>query len=152
MKRSIAIEVISLLFVFLFVYTSANKLLDVYKFRVQLGQSPLLTQIAWFATWFVPLIELVVSVLLVISRLRLMGLLGAFGLMTLFTVYIIYILQFSEYIPCACGGVLQSLGWTEHLIFNITFILLAVIGIVLQSNEHKEYQTNKLLRIKANEK
>lgn len=137
MNRKIVVEIISMLFIFLFVYAAVAKLLDVEKFWVQIGQSPILTDIAWFVAWFIPIIEIVISVLLVMPRFRLTGFLGAFGLMVLFTAYIISILQFSEHIPCACGGVLQSLGWTQHLIFNIGFILLAVIGIVLHSREQK---------------
>lgn len=139
MKRKMVIDIICYLFVFLFVYASAAKLLDVEKFRIQIGQSPLLTSIAGFVAWFIPLVEIALSVFLVIPRLKLTGLLGAFGLMVLFTVYIISILQFSEHIPCSCGGVLQRLGWTEHLIFNIAFVLLSVIGIVLHSKENKTY-------------
>lgn len=137
MKRKIVIEIACLSFILLFVYAGVAKLLDVEKFRIQIGQSPLLTDIAGFIAWFIPGTEICVSIMLISSRFRLAGLLGAFGLMVLFTAYIISILQFSDYIPCSCGGVLQSLGWAEHLLFNILFILIAVVGIVLQSREQK---------------
>jgi hypothetical protein len=42
-----------------------------------------------------------------------------------FTTYIILILNFSSFIPCSCGGILEKLGWTEHLIFN--FFLQVVV-------------------------
>jgi hypothetical protein len=114
------------------VYASVSKLIAVSDFRIQLSQSPLLTPIAGFVTWFIPLIELLISVLLVTSRWRFVGLMGSFGLMLAFTLYIAAILQFSENIPCSCGGVLQQLGWTEHLIFNTVFTLLALVGILLE--------------------
>lgn len=62
--------------------------------------------------------------------------------MVIFTAYIVVILQFSEEIPCACGGVLQSLGWKEHLIFNIVFSLIALTGVLLEldSKRHSVIQ------------
>src|SRR5690606_12191987 len=38
---------------------------------------------------------------------------------------------YSDFIPCSCGGVLEKMGWTEHLVFNISFIVLAFVGILL---------------------
>jgi hypothetical protein len=69
--------------------------------------------------------------------LRLMALYASFSIMVMFTTYIIAILNFSTYIPCSCGGVLEKLTWTEHLIFNICFVLLAYIGIILQSKSQE---------------
>jgi len=131
MKRQVAIEIISLLFIFLFVYAAVSKLFDPDKFRLQIGQSPILTSVASITVWFIPILEIAISILLAVPRFRLTGLLASFGLMVMFTAYIISILQFSEDIPCACGGVLQSMGWTTHLIFNIVFILISLSGITL---------------------
>lgn len=33
-------------------------------------------------------------------------------------------------IPCSCGGILESLGWREHLYFNLAFIALAVLALI----------------------
>jgi uncharacterized membrane protein YphA (DoxX/SURF4 family) len=145
MKRSIIVEIICLLFIILFVYAALNKLTDVEKFRVQIGQSPLLTSIAWWVAWVIPISEILISLMLAISPLRLIGLYAAFSLMVMFTGYIIAILNFSEYVPCSCGGVLEKLGWTEHLIFNIGFTLLGMAGIVLHSKEapHVSHELNK---------
>ena len=132
MKRQVLIEIISLLFILLFVYAAVVKLLDFERFRVQMGQSPLLTEFSGFLAVVIPLLELAIAIMLAVSKYRLVGLLWSFGLMVMFTTYIISILQFSEHIPCACGGVLQSLGWREHLIFNVVFVFLAIIGVVVQ--------------------
>lgn len=132
-KKEIAIDIIAALFVLLFLYASVTKLLDYEKFRVQLGQSPLLTAFAGFVAWFIPAVEIVISVLLLFLRTRLVALYASFCLMVMFTCYIIAITQFSEYIPCSCGGVLQNMGWTQHLIFNIGFVLLALVAILLSS-------------------
>lgn len=137
MARKIIIDIISLLFMLLFVYAAVAKLLDYENFTVQIGQSPLLTDIAGFAGLAVPGIELLVAVLLAISRLRLWALYASFSLMVMFTAYIVAVLNFSERVPCSCGGVLEKFGWTEHLVFNIVFVLLAMLGIALHPGKHK---------------
>ncbi len=135
MKRKIAIEIIAFLFILLFTYASFNKLLDYQKFTIQIGQSPLLTGFGGSIPWMVITVELLVAVLLMIPRFRLFAFFGAFSLMVMFTAYIVAILNFSSYIPCSCGGVLENLGWREHLIFNSVFVMLGLIGIELQAKE-----------------
>jgi uncharacterized membrane protein YphA (DoxX/SURF4 family) len=135
MKKRITLEIISFLFVLLFMYAALNKIFDYEKFAVQIGQSPLLTGFGDSLPWLVITIEIMTSICFVIPRFRLIGLLSAFSLMTMFSIYIIAILNFSDYVPCSCGGVLEKLGWTEHLIFNLGFVVLSLIGIVLHTKE-----------------
>jgi hypothetical protein len=52
----------------------------------------------------------------------------------MFTTYIYIILNFSVFIPCSCGGVLEELSWTQHLIFNICFISIAIFGVLIFNN------------------
>ncbi|SHM43592.1 MauE/DoxX family redox-associated membrane protein [Flavobacterium chilense] len=129
--KYIFIEVISFLYVVLFVYAAVSKLLDFENFRVQLGQSPLLSAFAGVITWIVPALELFIALLIVSKRWRIIGLFGALGLMIMFTAYIFIILNYSSFVPCSCGGILEKLGWTEHLFFNLVFIMLAAAGILL---------------------
>ena len=135
--KKIALEIICFLFILLFTYAAIMKLMDVQKFTVQIGRSPLLTNFANTAAWGVPISELLIAGMLGITRLRLVGLYAAFTMMVMFTAYIVAILQFSEDIPCSCGGVLESMGWTEHLIFNVGFVTLGLIGILLMIQLHK---------------
>jgi uncharacterized membrane protein YphA (DoxX/SURF4 family) len=130
MKRKILIETIALLFVFLLVYAAVSKLADFQKFRVQLGKSPLLTPFAGWVVWIVPAAEITISIMLVLNRWRLAGLYAALGLMAVFTFYILAITRFSDYTPCSCGGVLQAMTWNQHLIFNMVFVLLGIVGIL----------------------
>jgi len=137
LKRQITIEIISFLFILLFVYAAVTKLMDLEKFRIQIGQSPLLTEIAGTVAWLVPTSEIFVALLLSTSRFRLHGLMLSVILMVMFATYIFVIVNFSEHIPCSCGGVLQRMKWTDHLIFNITFVILASFGVVLQFIENR---------------
>lgn len=138
------VTIICYLYVLLFIYTAVSKFLDFENFQVQLGQSPLLSAFAGWVSWGVLLIELFTAGLLMFDKTRRIGLYIAFILMAMFTAYIFIILNFSPFVPCSCGGVLEKMGWTEHLIFNISFLLLAALGIFL-SKEKKEgtNSTNK---------
>ncbi|SFW76175.1 Methylamine utilisation protein MauE [Sinomicrobium oceani] len=135
------VETICLLFVVLFTYAAVSKLLEFEKFRAQLGQSPLLTAFADMVVWTIPAVELAISLLLFVPRFRLGALYASLSLMTLFTAYIVAVLYFSPYVPCSCGGILENLGWTEHLVFNLVFIALAIAGIVLYTTPEKTNTT-----------
>ncbi|MBA6152708.1 MauE/DoxX family redox-associated membrane protein [Gelidibacter maritimus] len=110
---------------FLFVYAAVSKLLDFETFETQLGQSPLLSAYAKPVAIGVPFLELIIAFFLMFKRSRLLALFGFFAMMMMFTTYIVIILNFTDFVPCSCGGVLEALGWTEHLVFNSVFILLS---------------------------
>lgn len=131
MKRRAIVELISILFVLLFIYASISKLIDFQNFKIQLSKSPYLTIFSGVLSLMVPILEIAIALLLLILPGRLIGLYASFFFMILFTGYIVAILRFSSYIPCSCGGILQKMSWTQHLIFNIGFLLLAVIAILL---------------------
>ncbi|GAA6765744.1 hypothetical protein AAFH68_16820 [Flavobacterium sp. CGRL1] len=136
-KTKTALRVlITYLFAFLFTYAAVSKILDYHDFSIKLGQSPLFSAFAGWVAIGVPAVELLIVVMLCWQRWRFMGLFASFSLMVTFTAYIVIILNFSSYVPCSCGGILQDLGWTEHLIFNIIFVILAVIALLL--NDEKE--------------
>jgi len=134
--RVFIIEVICFLFVVLFLYAAITKLLEYDTFRTQIGQAPMLTFFAKWIVWIIPSIEIISSILLLIPRLRFFGLFSALVLMSMFTTYIIIILNFSPHVPCSCGGILEKLGWQEHLIFNIGFVGLAILGIKLYREDN----------------
>jgi hypothetical protein len=118
--KSKILDGICLLYVILFVYAAVSKLLDFENFRVQLGQSPLLSAFAGSIAWIVPILELLIAVFIVFKKCRLIGLFAAFSLMVMFTTYIYIILNYSSFVPCSCGGILEKMGWREH-IFLISF-------------------------------
>lgn len=146
--RNIIIEIISLLFVLLFVYAAASKLLDFQHFRIELGQSPLLSAFAEWLAVLVPAAECLICVMLISPRYRLAGLFSAYGLMIMFSVYIYIILHYTSFVPCSCGGVLEKLDWKSHLIFNLLFVCLALLGILLYKHNIKmksRYEKNRKL-------
>lgn len=132
------------LFIVLWVYAAASKIFDHETFVVQLGQSPLLTPVAGFVSWFVPLLEIVIAILLAGERTRLGGLYFSFCLIVLFSVYIFVITRYSSYVPCSCGGILGKMSWNQHLVFNVGFVALALGALIIQ---HKNIvATNRVNR------
>ena len=138
MIKKVIIEISCYAFVILFTYAAISKLIDLRLFKAQVSQSPLLIDHAEAIVWLVPIAELLISGLLLIPKTRLVGLYLSFGTMVAFTTYIIAILKFSDYVPCSCGGILSSMGWTSHLVFNLAFVLLAIIAIWTMHKEQNE--------------
>ena len=136
---------ISYLFILLFVYAAVSKFLDYDNFQVQLGQSPLLSAYAGFVVWMIPLLELVIAVLLAVKQFRVIGLYASLGLMVLFSSYIYLILNYSSYVPCSCGGILEKMNWHEHLYFNLFFTLLSLFALFLLQNTKRSYVIRSLL-------
>src|SRR6056297_1981311 len=114
--------IISILFTILFLYAAITKLLDYAQFKLQLQQSTILSGYASSIAWIVPLAEIGVAFTLLLDRFRLYALFASFVLVTLFTTYIVLILNFSDFIPCSCVGVMSALGWTGHIYLNIFLV------------------------------
>ena len=131
-KRTTITETIVILFVILFLYTGISKLMDYKVFKEQIAMSPILHSVAPLIAWTLPWIEFLVVILLIIPRWRLKGLYASLALMISFTLYIIYMLLFDKDLPCSCGGVIQLLSWSQHIVFNSLFILLALTGVLVE--------------------
>ncbi|KAB7530308.1 hypothetical protein F8C76_02025 [Flagellimonas olearia] len=134
---------ISMLYAILFIYAATSKLWDFQQFKIQLGQSPVLTAYAAWIAWLVPITEYALAFLLLMDSTRYRAHYATLGLMAMFTTYILLVLNFSAYVPCSCGGVLEDLGWTEHIIFNLFFIGLSIMAI-LQSAPNKTLKATLL--------
>lgn len=137
-RRKLAIHFLTLLFIFLFTYAAFSKLISYSVFKDQLTQVPFLAFAAPFLVWAVPGVELLVVVLLLWPSLRRYGILSFLGLMLVFTGYLVYTLYFSPYTPCSCGGIISGMGWRSHILFNLFFIGLAVLAILLEPSKSTE--------------
>src|SRR5688572_19672863 len=87
-KQQIVVEIIVFLFLLLFLYAACSKLTEYNKFIGQMGKSPILTNFAPILAWAVPAVEIIICLMLMITRWRLLGLYSAFTLMVVFTLYI----------------------------------------------------------------
>ncbi|WP_413513612.1 MauE/DoxX family redox-associated membrane protein [Myroides odoratus] len=118
-------------FVLLFVYAATSKLLAFDTFSVQLTQSPIVSTYGHRIAYLILLIEFTVALLLVNKRTRRIGLYLSYGLMVAFTFYIYLSINYSDFIPCSCGGILEKMDWNTHLWFNIGVSILALIALYL---------------------
>lgn len=128
-------EIIAATFVLLFLYTAITKLKDIPFFIGSMEHSPVLRPVASFLGGFIPAIELATVLLLVFPTTRRLGLFISTILMAGFTCYTAYILSNGQQLPCSCGGVLEQMGWSEHLVFNSIFLLLGIISLI----SHKRF-------------
>ncbi|MFC6100329.1 MauE/DoxX family redox-associated membrane protein [Olivibacter domesticus] len=136
--KAYIIFIISLLFVFIFSYTAIDKLHHLEKFSRGISKIPYVGGMHVWIGWGVPLAELLISALLIIPRCNRLGLQLATGLMGIFTLYLGLMLAFAEKRLCHCGGVIESMQWEEHLLFNLIFILLGGWALYLNKNtKHK---------------
>ena len=132
-KKQVMLECISALLILLFLYASVSKFLDFKTFFKEMNNQPLPNSWTPFLVWFIPCSEILISLALIFERTRLLGLYGSLVLMGLFTIYAILILSHVfPYVPCSCGGVIKRLTWRQHLVLNLFFVTLSIIGVIAQ--------------------
>lgn len=132
-RKNTYVEIICALLIILFIYTGMNKMMDIDKFKAEIGRSPFIENFADFIAYTLPAGEILLSLLLVIKHTRLLALYLSFTLMALFTGYIWLMLKYAWDLPCSCGGIISELSWNQHLIFNAAFSILTLLAILLQS-------------------
>lgn len=129
-SRAGIIEIIALLLAFLFVYTGLSKVMDWEQTKSGLYNQVFPIWVSQLLLYLLPVMEITTAILLVIPKFRALGLRLSVILLACFTLYILLILTgiFGR-IPCSCGGVIDSLGWWEHLVFNLVFLGMGVWGM-----------------------
>ena len=118
----------ALLLISLLLYASITKLFEYDTFIQQLSLSPFFSK-GWIGiiAVLVLTVEIVIATLFLFPQTKNIAFMSSLCLLTSFTVYI-HIIQYSEFIPCSCGGILGRLTWNAHIIFNIVFIIISFIG------------------------
>lgn len=138
-RRTIAIEIISILLMLLFGLTAIDKARQFERFYEELGKSPFLMAYQGEVAWGTPIVEGIVTVSLAFGKTQLWGLSASVFLMSVFTAYIFVLLNYSYYTSCLCSAALENLTWEEHLVFNIVFLVLSTIALNLK----KQHQTTR---------
>ncbi len=138
MKRSDIPSLIAAALIVLFCYTAVAKLMDVAEFERQLARQELPGWSKAPLVWLIPSAELILSVLLIIPSARLSGFYGSAILMALFSGYMaLVVMGCFDRTPCSCGGVLRFMSFEGHLIFNLFFLALSLLGIYMFHSENK---------------
>jgi hypothetical protein len=136
LKKSTLIEIISILYMSMFLYTACSKWIDYTMTREQMALMPALEPVAHIVVWLLPATEIIITLLLFFQQTRKKGLYAATILMILFTLYIIYMMLFYPNLPCSCGGFISELSWRGHLIFNSAFIALGILAIRMHNKSN----------------
>jgi putative oxidoreductase len=136
MKRKIIIEIISSLLILLFLYASVSKWLAFKVFIGEMNNQPFPNWITPWLVWSIPIIEIGIVAGLILEKTRLFAFYASLFLMMAFTIYTVAILMHAfKYIPCSCGGVIRKLTWPQHLVFNLFFVGISLLGIILKRRE-----------------
>ena len=139
-KEPITTTIASLLAALL-CYAAMSKLMN-----YEQSQNEMLNQVfprSWaiILTWFVPSLELLITLTLLFKQTLRYGLWAATLLLGAFSIYIAVVMTgvFGR-VPCSCGGILKNMSYYVHLIFNLLFLTIGIAGIRLTN--HK-YANNK---------
>jgi hypothetical protein len=136
MKRKIIIEIISSLLILLFLYASVSKWLAFKTFIGEMNNQPFPNWMTPFLVWSIPFIEVLIAIGLIFEKSRVQSFYASLLLMLAFTIYTVAILLHAfKYIPCSCGGVIRKLTWPQHLFFNLFFVGISILGIILKKRE-----------------
>lgn len=139
MKRSTILEIICSLLILLFLYASVSKWLNFREFILDIHNQPFPGWLATSIVWFLPPVEILIALTLLFEKTRTIGLWAALILMTIFTIYTgAILLHFFNRVPCGCGGVIRGLTWAQHLIFNLFFVAVSGIGIVINGKNYNQ--------------
>lgn len=148
MKRITLISIICTLLVVLWVYAAGSKLSEYRVFIDQLKRQPLPSWSVNILVWALPIVELLTAVLIFFQRTRMKGLIISAFLMISFTLYVAFALSgaFGE-IPCSCAGLISSLKWQGHLIFNIIFTIISLLGLYFQRHKEQLFRKHKPMAV-----
>lgn len=117
----------------LFLFSAYEKIVEHEKFLNGLSKVKFIKEYAVFISFGVPILEIIISILLLIPTTQVWGLKTFIGLMGIFTIYISAIWIWAEKLPCNCNLIIDKLTWGEHLWFNILFIGIAILALKLQN-------------------
>ena len=129
-NAEMCVQLISCMLILLWVYAAVSKLINYERSKWEMLNQPLAPWFEEVLVWAVPLTELATAALLIFGRTRLNGIILSAFLLLSFSIYITFIkLNYFGFIPCSCGGILRSLNWTQHLLFNFFFLTLSLIAL-----------------------
>ncbi|EMS34051.1 hypothetical protein C943_03867 [Mariniradius saccharolyticus AK6] len=132
-RKNLPTEAAAIILALVFVYTAGSKWLDMEATRNGFMNQPFPKWMAMALVYIIPSVEFVCGILLLVPVRRKIGFGIAVMLMGLFTGYVVLVLTsvFGR-IPCSCGGIVSTLGWSEHLVLNIVLLATAILGYRLE--------------------
>lgn len=138
MFKKIFLTTITALLILLFLYIAVTKMLNYNMFRHILSVSPLIGSGSTVVALSLLIIMIWISILLLMPATRLWGMYGAATVMLVITLYLGYVIYFTVRENYPFSGVIRprmgifGLTWKQFFAFDIFFLLLSLLGILLQ--------------------
>lgn len=124
--------------ILLWVYAAVSKLIDYPMTKAEMLNQVFPDPVALLLAWAVPSVELLTALLLVIPRTVHIGHVVSFGLLLCFSIYIaLGLLNVYSRMPCTCGGIISQMTWGQHLAFNLFFLGLTLVTIIIYRRERR---------------
>lgn len=112
-----------------------DKILHFELFKNAMIQQPFDDGYGILLAYILPLLEISTIILLIIPSLRRYGFFLSAFMMSLFTGYVaLAIFGRPDNLPCGCGLVFQHLSWEVHLVLNSIFLLISLLGLILEKH------------------
>jgi hypothetical protein len=128
-----------LILIALFTYTAISKTIDYILFYQQLSNIPAMRPFAGFVVVFIPLIEITTAILLLFPKTEIIGWWLSAILFSVFIIYILAMMILVPKLPCSCGGIIEGLSWTNHLIINIILAFFSWRKIFIHYKNETKY-------------
>ncbi|RZJ92786.1 MAG: hypothetical protein EOO20_00275 [Chryseobacterium sp.] len=134
MKKETILKLICGIIASLFFYAAFSKLMDYDKSVGEMRNQIFSASTANILTWLIPTIEVTLTFLLLFPNTRKIALWASLLLLSAFTLYIgVLMTGVFGRIPCNCGGILKNMSYGTHLIFNLFFVSLALLGLAIEN-------------------
>lgn len=131
MKKQTYIQIIAVILLLLWIPVSLDKMVNFETFKAGILRQPFSDQLGYILIYTLPFLEVLIVVLIVFHKRVGFGLSSL--LMAAFTSYIgLALLGTWDKLPCGCGSVISGMTWQQHFWFNLFFLIISVIGLILE--------------------
>jgi len=130
-------EIVSLVFILLFIYTAFHKFTGIDASRHVLHRYPVIRAYPLFFSWALPITEVTMASLLYFKKTNLIGLLMTTVFMGTLTLYVAFMLLKMPHLPCTCGGFISALSWPQHLVLKAVLTLLSFVALLMKMRQPK---------------
>ncbi len=114
-----------------FIYAAVTKIIAPFEFQVKLLKSSYLPVAAVpVISWILPLGEGTAVALMLFKESARLGWMLIYTLMIFFNGHLLILHEIAPAAPCSCGGLLESISLTEHLIMNLLITIFAAYKLI----------------------
>jgi len=136
--KNLLFEICRGLLILLFAYTATSKFLDynLFVFQMMRAPVPIIKSIAPVLGWLMPTIEASLVLALLWPKTKIRAMIVSIFLLVVFEIYILAMVLSGLSLPCTCGGIISSMSWMQHLIFNGVLILIGIVALRFQEKKN----------------